>query len=209
MKPNIVLGGIVVAVVALGLFVLTRPAPESVVGSRGPQGLQGIQGDVGPMGPQGPQGAKGDRGAQGPAGRDGLSNLGAVPVLSSPLEVNGVQEYFFSTSLKAATSTVCSFRSPSATTTIGLGRFTARWISNVPFAQGYQLAYGSSPTATTTDLGFVTIGSSASGFGIASTSLIVIPPNVYLNVKMSTTSTTAVSSALAPTGKCTLQMMAI
>jgi hypothetical protein len=125
--------------------------------------------------------------------------FGAVSVLNSPLEVNGTTEYFGPPqNFKTGTSTICSFKTPNATTTGGV---VVR-AKTIPYAFGYQIAgSAASNTATTTDYGF--IANPANSVGISSTTLsISFPPNFNINVKVATTSGTTVDANFTPTGTC-------
>ena|SRR3990167_3338728 len=122
--------------------------------------------------------------------RDPVS--GAVSVLASPIEIDGTQTYYERKTINVATTTVCSFKTPAATTT---GQIWVRLTSSPAYVT-YQMARGATPNATTTDLGSFTDGD---GISTADT---IFPPSVYLNVKLGTTSGTTVGSEFNPTGTC-------
>ncbi len=124
--------------------------------------------------------------------------FGAVSVLTSPLEVNGTQEYVGSKAFNTASSTLCSFKTPNATTT-GVVKVRAKTIN---YAFGYQIAGDTvNPTATTTNYGF--IANPANSVGIASTTAVSFAPNTFINVVVATSSGTTVNANFTPTGVCT------
>src|SRR3990167_2690378 len=77
-------------------------------------------------------------------GDDGSSvkpdSFRAVPVLSSPLEVNGVATYYLAQKFLTATSTLSSIKTPAATTT---GEVVCRLFTAASYATGFQLATAS------------------------------------------------------------------
>ncbi len=123
---------------------------------------------------------------------------GAVPSLNSPLEVNGTAEYRDSrAAFLVASSTLCSFKTPPATTT---GQILVR-VKTLPFAFGYQIAGSlTSNTGTTTNYGFVS--DSSNSMGISSTTNTLFPPSSFINVVMATSAGTVVSAGFNPTGTC-------
>lgn len=202
-------GVLVAVVVAVGVVLLVQQA--------GPQGLAGSKGDKGETGLQGPRGLQGPQGPQGLRGRDGESKLGAVsgPELFSPYwTVDGVRTWFFSSPLNAsgASTTVCSFKLPNATTTpiIVTGQITTA------SSTALQFEWGTSPlqAATTTSLGVSTIGSGVKATIVASTSqgafaaadnidpAYLLSPNNYLTFKFGGS---AVGSALKGTCRAELR----
>jgi len=137
----------------------------------------------------------GPQGLQGPRGEDG--QYGAVPVLESPLEVNGTREYRISVPMRTATTTLCSIRTPNATST---GWISARFVSAAIFSTSYEIGNGATAQATTTSLATFTIPASSNGYSVAGTSSVAAyGPNTYLNVNLSTSSA---SSGFAPVGRC-------
>jgi hypothetical protein len=196
MKQNLIVAGVVAALFLGGIALVTQDKGV------GPQGEQGVQGPIGPQGEQGPKGAQGPSGANGAKGGSGPT-LGAVSVLQSPLEVNGTQVYLQDIPMRTASSTVCSFKTPNATTT---GAFTAEFTSSYSLATNYELANAATPNGTTTSLGYVFLAANGSGWAIGSTTDKVFGPSTYLNVKLATSSGTTVSSTFAPTGNCVVQL---
>jgi len=129
----------------------------------------------------------------------------AVPVLSSPLEVNGVATHYLAQKFRTATSTLSSIQTPAATTT---GEVVCRLFTAASYATGFQLATASTYDATTTNLGFVSVGASAGNAWVSATSTM-FAPNQYINLKLSTSSGTTVGSGFAPTGSCYARLQAM
>jgi hypothetical protein len=134
----------------------------------------------------------GKDGARGQDGKDGVT-VGALPVLSSPIEVEGAQVFYKQVPMVQATTTVCSIRTPNATTS---GRFFVR-VKTSPTYVTYQVASSlTNPTATTTDIGSFTDGD------FVSSGDTVFSPLTFVNVKLGTTTGTTVGSEFNPTGNC-------
>lgn len=130
-----------------------------------------------------------------------ITNLGAVSVLNSPLEVNGAEVYLESKALTTATTTVCAIKSPAATSTLTFG--AVNFVVSSSTAATIHLAKATTPFATTTSLGSVTLGAGAQGMVVASTSpaagaATVFSPNTYLVVGMQ-----GGVGTFSPTGRCT------
>jgi len=118
-----------------------------------------------------------------------------VPVRSSPIlgavsgpdfyfdyfNVNGVYTWYQSSTFRAATTTPCTFLSPSATTTIYA---SLNLTTGTTTATTWVIARSTVPNATTTNLGTFTV---ASGAQVSTTTLPatngtgIIPPNTYIN----------------------------
>ncbi len=80
--------------------------------------------------------------------------MGAIsgPDITSPyLSVNGVQFWPYSSSLNTASSTLCDFVTPAATSTLISG--SLQITTGTTTAVQYEIGKGSLPTATTTSLG--------------------------------------------------------
>lgn len=139
-----------------------------------------------------------------------ITQLGAVssPELNSPFwSVNGVTSFYSRAKMRQATSTLCSFKSPTATST--LDHLTAIFSTTAGYATQY--AWGNDPTAFSTTTIIVApyaFASGARGEIVASTTKItaftqngVVPPNTFINLKLST-STAGASATYAPVGTC-------
>ena len=195
---------------------------------QGPGGLQGPQGERGAVGPQGPQGprglsgAQGDRGYQGSKGEPGETKLGAVsgPELYSPFwSVNGVRTWFYSAKFNTASTTLCSFRLPSATTTL------VRAMAQITTATGtaIQVEFGKAVQydATTTSLGLfpvaadakaTLVASSTSGSFVAASQIglnptFVIEPNRYFNFKFNVDNRIISPATHALRGTCVAEFL--
>ena len=119
---------------------------------------------------------------------------GAVPVLSSPICINGVCTHYYSLALISGSTTPASIRLPSATSTMISATLNVTTSSSS--AQRWVIAWGATPYATTTVLGdntFVASGQGAviatstpasyTGTGMAAT-LFAPSPSSYINVSM-------------------------
>src|SRR3990167_2414202 len=113
--------------------------------------------------------------------------LGAFPgtEFTSPfLTVNGITKYSFSSALNSASTTICSFRTPAATSTLA----HASWHIRTGTTTAIVLDVGQSTLmdATTTKLGVTyALGSFEQATVVASTTESVrnFSPNTYLNFK--------------------------
>lgn len=117
--------------------------------------------------------------------------LGAFPgpEINFPyLSVNGVEKFFYSSKLNQSSTTLCSFKLPSATTTIDNA------LANITTATSaaLYLEWGVSklPDATTTKLSYTSLGANAKATIVASTTLqdgvndpYILPPDQYLVFK--------------------------
>lgn len=107
--------------------------------------------------------------------------IGAVsgPDLSSPyLAVNGLQENFYSSALNQASTTICSFKSPTSTSTLEA--------ASVQLTTGTSTAIlleigksNTNLTATTTRLGIAQLAANAQVTVIASTSPAAADPTIF------------------------------
>lgn len=117
--------------------------------------------------------------------------LGAFPgpEINFPyLSVNGVEKFYFSSKLNQASTTLCSFKLPSATTTIDnlVGTITTATSSALYLEWGVSKL----PDATTTKLSYTTLAANVKTTIVASTTLqdgvndpYILPPNQYLVFK--------------------------
>lgn len=139
-------------------------------------------------------------------------NAGAVsgPDVNGPyLSVNGVTSFYDKATMKQATSTLCSFKSPNATSS--LFSFSADFTTTHGGITAYAL--GNDPTAfsTTTIITAptqMTYGANVQGTAFASSSNNIIPPNTYVNLKLSTT-TAGVGSGYSPVGTCNVEFRTV
>lgn len=195
----------VAVVVAIGACVIALNA----------QGIQGVQGDRGPRGEQGVAGQDGIDGVNGRNGKD-ASNFGAVTGPDSYFQTethNGVRYDFVRQALIPASSTLCAIKTPSASSTIVSA--TANIASGNTYANDYQLGWGLTAGATTTNLARLTLAAGASNAAIATTTLTssigggvdgVVPPNTYINFRVSTSSA---SATFIPVGACNVTFRGI
>lgn len=115
--------------------------------------------------------------------------LGAQPgpdVDSPSQAINNVQRHFFSSGLNQASTTICSFKTPAATTTLVFA--SAQLRTGTTTTIQLEIGRATSLNATTTSLGTATIASAAQDTVVASTTptgaeATVFPPSNYLNVK--------------------------
>lgn len=115
---------------------------------------------------------------------------------------NGVVIYPFYTKVRTATSTLCSFKSPAATTT--LRSFVVNLTTSSTSASTVYLAKGASFQATTTNFETVSVGASGQVTIVASTTgrtsgLPVISPNTYLTVGLNLA---GIGAGTVPVGTC-------
>jgi len=127
--------------------------------------------------------------------------VGAVSspdVQSSYLSVNDVRSWYESRSLNQASTTICSMKSPSATSTLVSG--SVKLTTGTTTAIALELAKDTTPSATTTRISYIVLASGAQvtlrAF-VASTTVavnsgvqytanetdLVFAPNTYLNAK--------------------------
>jgi hypothetical protein len=141
-----------------------------------------------------------------------ITQLGAVasPDVNGPyLSVNGVASFYDRATMKQATSTLCSFRSPAATSS--LFSFSADFTFLPTYATVYAL--GNDPTAfsTTTIItapGSMSYAANVQATSFASSSNVIIPPSTFVNLKLSTT-TAGASATFAPVGTCQVEFRAV
>lgn len=128
-------------------------------------------------------------------------------IISPYISYGGVRQWAYSMEIRQATSTLCSFLSPSSTST--LEHLSAKFDTTASYATSY--AWGNDPTAfSTTTIIVAPYGAAAGGKLeiIASTTKVtaftqngVVSPNTYINLKLST-STAGASATFAPVGTC-------
>lgn len=134
--------------------------------------------------------------------QNGVNQLGAVssPDINSPyFSFGGVRQWAGHTdTLNQASTTICSLQSPAATSTL---RFAdVKLTTGTTTAIALEMAKDTTPSATTTRLGYIVLGSgdrvtliagvasttSFSASGVSHTkddSDLIFAPNTYLNVK--------------------------
>ena len=103
--------------------------------------------------------------------------------------VNGIETYYASSGLNRASTTVCSLRSPNATSTLTFGSLKVTGATTTALF----IEFGRSTVidATTTSIGTRVLASGVQATMLASTSPalsaidgpVIFPPNNYLNVK--------------------------
>lgn len=98
--------------------------------------------------------------------------FGAIigPILYFPFfNHNGVYTFSYKVGLSSATNTVCAIRSPEATSTLKHGSITLS--TSTPVASIVEIAKATTPYATTTRLGSLTLGAGNYGSLLATTTL--------------------------------------
>lgn len=125
------------------------------------------------------------------------------PDISSPyLSVNGVTTFYNKANMKGATTTACSFKSPSATSTLRLGSVNVFLASSS--AVTVYLAKGANNNATTSNMGTLDIVASGQMQTFASTTVTasqIFAPNTYFNVGVKGQSTNG-GTGVSPIGNC-------
>lgn len=118
--------------------------------------------------------------------------------------VNGVRTFHNSIGLTKATTTVCSIKSPSATSTLSFA--TVRFAVASTSATYVELARATTRYATTTSINTYTIVAGAQATIVASSTgsiagdATIFPPNTYFNVKVAWDN--VATSASVPSGVC-------
>jgi hypothetical protein len=148
-------------------------------------------------------------------------NLGAVsgPDSSFPCEShNGVTTCFAQQKLRQATTTVCAFKSPAATSTLMTGSGVKFSVSSSS-AITVNLAKAATPFATTTSLGVAALAAGAQGTFSASTTPNGLPagntivdnawvfaPNTFfvVGVQAGVTSGDTAGTGFVPEGSCSV-----
>jgi len=133
------------------------------------------------------------------------------PESSSPYNsFNGISYWYNRTAIRTATSTLCSIKSPAATST--LVSADAFFTSGAAYDTTYSMGWDSTAYSTTTALGTTgfTVGANAKSVVLVATTTTaiggtaqsgVIPPSSFINLKLST-STAGASATYAPAGFC-------
>ena len=144
-KLGVVLGVALVVLVGGVIAGLALPVVPELT-----QGSKGDKGDVGPRGLQGVQGLIGPVGPRGPAGEPGLGAFPGPDLFVPYLNINGATRTYVEVPFSQGTSTVCSIRSPNATSTLVKAtiQMTEATSTNIDVAWGRGL--GSEDYATTT-----------------------------------------------------------
>lgn len=123
---------------------------------------------------------------------------------------NGVRLYPFNTKVRVATTTLCTYKSPNATTT--LRYFAVNLTTSSSSASTLYLAKGTTQGATTTNFETAAIASNAEATVIASTTgrtngLPIISPNTWLTAGINFGA--AVGVGTAPIGTCSLELQSV
>lgn len=139
--------------------------------------------------------------------------FGAVPVLSSPLEVEGSQTFLQRKGFSQGSSTLVSFLSPGATSTF-TGACNVR--TNV-LANNFELGWGANAFSTTTVLARMQVAANDTEIVRATTTNLTatilggvdgaIPPNSWVNFRFGTSS--LVTPTVSPAGFCTAEFRVI
>lgn len=119
------------------------------------------------------------------------SPLGAIPgsrIETQDFTVNGVERRFFSSALNQASTTLCSFKTPSATSTLQIG--SAKITTGTTTAIAVEIGKSVSLAATTTKLAYAVLASNAQVTLVATSTTnggaddpSVFAPNNWFNVK--------------------------
>lgn len=120
---------------------------------------------------------------------------------------NGVLVYPTYAKMNVASTTLCSIKSPAATTT--LRSFVVNFKTSTSTAETIYMAKGATAQATTTNFETYSLASNAQGTFMASSTsrtlgLPIIAPNTYLNVGAS-----ASFGATWPLGNCTVELQGV
>ena len=147
----------------------------------------------------------GTPGPQGPQGDPGKTVVGAVsgPDRTFPTESrNGIHEQFNQAAFKDATSTICGFRSPAATSSLTFASLKISTATST--AVMFDIAQSRDQSATTTLITSLTIASdlgldwvSTSTVGVVGTT--IFGPNRYLNFNVGGTNIPSGDGALEGT----------
>lgn len=130
--------------------------------------------------------------------------LGAVPgpnLDSVQWTVNGVETWNFSDKLKTSTTTICSFKTPAATSTLLLA--TLKLDTSSTTASSVVIAKGATPNASTTLISRADVAANAKATVVASSTTSgadpthVIAPSQYINFSM-----LGGTGTFSPVGSC-------
>lgn len=193
---NYIIGFVAVAALVVGVIGVSKNSKVGLDGQQGVQGENGAQGVKGDKGERGERGLQGERGAKGESGAIGMpGKLGAVsgPEITSPfLSVHGVETYSFSSLFNKASSTICAFKTPAATSTLLFGSLKVS--DGLNSALFFEIGKSTVMDATTTSLGTYSAGSGTKFTMIASTTAVdnvddarIIAPSNYIVFKTSST----------------------
>lgn len=142
------------------------------------------------------------------------TNFGSIPgneVQGNVFVVGGVSNYSFSQGMNQGTSTVCSIKSPSATTTAVNGGISLNIANSPAYATSYVIGTSLTRNATTTTLAALDVGSSLKKTIVATTTFTqltdgVVPPNTWFNFNSSTSTATGANQA---TGVCNVRLWGV
>lgn len=141
--------------------------------------------------------------------------VGAFPgpdIDSKYLKVNGATQWYNRVAVRTATTTLCSIKTPAATSTIA--HFSVVLNTTASYPTQYLLGHDTAANnATTTSLGGVmgayankklvyVASSTVNDLFVGTTDYGAVPPNTYINFNLST-STAGASATYAPSGYCT------
>lgn len=213
---NIIIGAVACIALLFGIISYNK-TPEKVAGVRGEMGSEGVKGDRGERGEQGIRGEKGDRGNDGitkvvtvPAPALKLGAISGPEVSSDYFCVNGVCRYYFSSKFNNASTTLCSFKLPSATSTLVSASLQVTTATATAIV--VDLGEGAIYDATTTKIGTTyTVAATAQDTIIASSSpaagaTTLLSPSNYLNYKFGSSAITPTTNSLAGTCKATVEV---
>lgn len=135
-----------------------------------------------------------------------VESLGAVnsPDIQSPyFSFGNLRMWANSSALTSGSATLCAIQSPAATSTLVTATLG---LTNPSYTNNYEIGWGASSGATTTNLARATVAASTWISLIATTSATaltdgVVLPNSWINFKVATGTA---SSVYAPTGKCSV-----
>ncbi|MBR1146681.1 collagen-like protein [Bradyrhizobium sp. AUGA SZCCT0431] len=170
-------------------------------------GAIGPKGDTGAQGPKGEQGIAGRNGVDGKNGKDGKDAgtvLGAAGSVFSTayITVNGVTQEYRRVALQTATTTVCAFKTPAATTTLKSASVYFR--TSTSSAALVELAKSLTAFSTTTVLARETFAAGSVNVVLNATSTAldtytaIIGPNQWIVAKMGSAS----GGTFSPAGTC-------
>lgn len=190
---NYIVGFIAVVALVVGVLGFSK-TQNVVVGPEGAQGVQGVKGDKGDKGVQGERGLQGPKGESGAIGMPGKFGAVSGPDINSPyLNVNGVTEWYYSSSPKTASSSICAFKTPAATSTLQFA--SLKVTGGLTGALYFEIGKSTVMDATTTSLGTYAAGSGTKFTMVASTTAVdnvdenwMFAPSNWLVFKTSSTS---------------------
>lgn len=129
------------------------------------------------------------------------------PEITEPaISINGLRTFAFKTSPRAATTTLCSFRAPAATTTISHAAFK---VSATTTAMRLIIANATTPNATSTRLaaGYTTAGNRGAILATTTIDASIIEPSSYVNYQVMNADVGGGNVAgIAFSGACNLEL---